>query len=227
MFCSSCGNKLNENAKFCSKCGMKVEKVSETVNIPQSSEQPIIGRWSFLDCAGVDTATAQSFADEEEYFPDGTVMMTYKRQGVYQTAWSLQGNKLTAAGQSFDVSISESEFIVYLDENRRTYARSIKIKPGEQPAYCTNCGGHLTNGVRLCRQCGYDKLQVAQQIPSASSSNEELYECDKCGTNFYGKLAKCPKCNLEFDWGAGEGKGESVGKIAGSVIKGLFKEFFS
>lgn len=42
MFCSKCGNKLNEEEKFCSKCGNEVKPQNEN-NISQSSSHATTG----------------------------------------------------------------------------------------------------------------------------------------------------------------------------------------
>ncbi len=45
MFCSKCGTKINDNAKFCKECGanlglkenFEIQKVAEEVNAPQKT----------------------------------------------------------------------------------------------------------------------------------------------------------------------------------------------
>ena len=38
MFCSECGNKLNENAKFCDKCGAKVGEVNNNNGVQYADD---------------------------------------------------------------------------------------------------------------------------------------------------------------------------------------------
>ena len=79
MFCSKCGNQIDDGAMFCSKCGNKVGNAAETVpNVVVKSKKECIYE-SFCRCMTANPAIVginPSFGELENY-EDGAGGMVY------------------------------------------------------------------------------------------------------------------------------------------------------
>lgn len=77
MFCSACGNTINENLRFCNKCGAKTGKArTNDSQINESSFNFLIAAMLGLPIAGIGLLIGLTVVLKKELgFPDGMIMV--------------------------------------------------------------------------------------------------------------------------------------------------------
>ncbi len=121
-FCSNCGEKMNDGAKFCDKCGASVEK---KVNLQPSliTKRDIVVAiiLTFVTCGIygiywfiVMTDDVNSLSDEKMASGGTAFLYSILTCGIYALYWNYKvGQKMAEAGKKYNKPINDNS-VLYL-----------------------------------------------------------------------------------------------------------------
>ncbi len=121
-FCSNCGEKMNDGAKFCDKCGASVEK-KVNLQSPLITKRDIVVAiiLTFVTCGIygiywfiVMTDDVNSLSDEKMASGGTAFLYSILTCGIYALYWNYKiGQKMAEAGKKYNKSINDNS-VLYL-----------------------------------------------------------------------------------------------------------------
>lgn len=121
-FCSNCGEKMNDGAKFCDKCGASVEK-KVNLQSPLITKRDIVVAiiLTFVTCGIygiywfiVMTDDVNSLSDEKMASGGTAFLYSILTCGIYALYWSYKiGQKMAEAGKKYNKPINDNS-VLYL-----------------------------------------------------------------------------------------------------------------
>lgn len=121
-FCSNCGEKMNDGAKFCDKCGASVEK-KVNLQSPLITKRDIVVAiiLTFVTCGIygiywfiVMTDDVNSLSDEKMASGGTAFLYSILTCGIYALYWNYKiGQKMAEAGKKYNKPINDNS-VLYL-----------------------------------------------------------------------------------------------------------------
>lgn len=121
-FCSNCGGKMNDGAKFCDKCGASVEK-KVNLQSPLITKRDIVVAiiLTFVTCGIygiywfiVMTDDVNSLSDEKMASGGTAFLYSILTCGIYALYWNYKiGQKMAEAGKKYNKPINDNS-VLYL-----------------------------------------------------------------------------------------------------------------
>lgn len=121
-FCSNCGEKMNDGAKFCDKCGASVEKKVD-LQSPLITKRDIVVAiiLTFVTCGIygiywfiVMTDDVNSLSDEKMASGGTAFLYSILTCGIYALYWNYKiGQKMAEAGKKYNKPINDNS-VLYL-----------------------------------------------------------------------------------------------------------------
>lgn len=121
-FCSNCGEKMNDGAKFCDKCGASVEK-KVNLQSPLITKRDIVVAiiLTFVTCGIygiywfiVMTDDVNSLSDEKMASGGTAFLYSILTCGIYDLYWNYKiGQKMAEAGKKYNKPINDNS-VLYL-----------------------------------------------------------------------------------------------------------------
>ena len=154
-FCSNCGARLNDGAKFCSECGESVGKSSDAynaknLNLTKGTDNK---RHSLGEVAGAFASSIRSVAD------------TAKQAISSAVSQEQHGNQELAEPPTQTPPIPSIPQPIINNTRQQEYAGTI-LK-------CPNCGATITHTTAICPDCGY-RITGQTAVSSIRAFNEQL-----------------------------------------------------
>jgi RNA polymerase subunit RPABC4/transcription elongation factor Spt4 len=206
-FCSSCGAKIEEGAKFCPGCGFQIGSAGVSIN--QEKAVNIIQAQPTVLPANIpqyqNTTIVQTAGADEKYcFSCGSVIKkaaeSCTRCGVNQ---SMRNNTVAidvycaSCGKNIKKEATICPFcgvqqtVVFPTSNMPQYQNTSMVQTvGADEKYCFSCGSVIKKAAEMCPKCGVN------QSTRNSTSAIDVY-CTSCGKNIKKEAPTCPFCGVQ------------------------------
>ena len=122
-FCSNCGEKMNDGAKFCDKCGASVEK-KVNLQSPLITKRDIVVAiiLTFVTCGIygiywfiVMTDDVNSLSDEKMASGGTAFLYSILTCGIYALYWNYKiGQKMAEAGKKYNKPINDNSVLYFV-----------------------------------------------------------------------------------------------------------------
>lgn len=121
-FCSNCGEKMNDGAKFCDKCGASVEKKVNLQSLLITKRDIVVAIiLTFVTCGIygiywfiVMTDDVNSLSDEKMASGGTAFLYSILTCGIYALYWNYKiGQKMAEAGKKYNKPINDNS-VLYL-----------------------------------------------------------------------------------------------------------------